>query len=183
MCTGRTAGNLYSFAGMNITTKFALGTDALLLLTAKLAKEKYTALLEPEILAVYIAAHFNQQALITEINNMSNQWLVVYVDDDPAGYARITTKGQQPPALAGKRVARIADFGILQAYPAPAIREALFEKCLSVCRSAAGIWINEYAGDPLIGYFESKGFSRQQGMFQVDELPLTAVCLVKEQGD
>lgn len=85
---------------MNIITKFTLSTkpgiDVLLMLTKALAIEKYSSILEEKLLTRYIAQNFNKEALIAETNNMSNQWLVVYVDDQPAGYARITSKGKRP---------------------------------------------------------------------------------------
>lgn len=165
---------------MNIITKFTLstGVDALLMLTKELAIEKYSSMLEEKLLTGYITQNFNKEALIAETNNMSNQWLVVYVDDQPAGYARITSKGKRPRVLDGKRAIRIADFGVLQKYPEPAVKDSLIAKCFAVCRSFEGIWINEYSSSPLLGFFEGKGFSRQEEVFQLDELPVTSVCLI-----
>lgn len=140
--------------------------------------EKYSSILEEKLLTSYIAEHFNKEVLIAEINNMSNQWLVVYVDDQPAGYARITSKGKRPRSLEGKRAIRIADFGILQQYQEPAVRDSLLDKCLIICRSFEGIWINEHSGSSLLEFFESKGFSRQQETFQLDELPITSVYMI-----
>ncbi|SFP00943.1 Acetyltransferase (GNAT) domain-containing protein [Chitinophaga sp. YR627] len=165
---------------MNIITKFTLstGVDVLLMLTKELAIEKYSSMLEEKLLASYIAQHFNKEALIAETNNMSNQWLVVYVDDQPAGYARITSKGKRPRALDGKRAIRIADFGVLRKYQEAAVKDSLIAKCFAACRSYEGIWINEHSNNPLLGFFESKGFSRQEEAFQLDELPVTSVCLI-----
>ncbi len=110
---------------------------------------------------------------------MSNQWLVVYVNEQPAGYARITSKGKRPEIVAHKRAIRIADLGILKAYEDPAIKRSLFDKCLSVCRSYEATWINEYIEDPCITFFESEGFIRQHGAPEMDELPLPSVYLIK----
>jgi len=44
------------------------------------------------VLKNYIAENFSEKNLLVEGNSMSNQWLVVYADDEPAGYARITSK-------------------------------------------------------------------------------------------
>lgn len=151
--------------------------DALLILTKALAQEKFSPFIPTHALNNYIALHFSKAALIPEINSMSNQWLVVYADDDPAGYARITSKGHRPAVLEGRRAMRIADFGVLKNYTDPAIKASLFEKCISVCKSYEAAWINEYAGNPLIPFFESNGFTRQQEAFRLDELPIPSVCL------
>ncbi|SEI50844.1 hypothetical protein SAMN05216327_102107 [Dyadobacter sp. SG02] len=105
---------------MNIITKFTIATDQgveiLLKLTRELTLEKYVSFLKRPVLDRYIAENFNRQTLIAEINSMSNQWLVVYADNVPAGYACITTRGLKPQQLDGKRAVRIADFGILSKF-------------------------------------------------------------------
>jgi len=167
----------------NIITKFTVvteqGIDALLLLTKEIAIEKFSSLLPVQILESYIAESFNEKTLIVEVNSMANQWLIVYAGDKPAGYARITSKGRRPEFLDQKRIIRIADFGVLKKYTDPAIRQTLFEKCLSVCKSYEGVWINEYLENPLTGFFESEGFVREEDVYQMDELPLASVCLVR----
>lgn len=169
---------------MNIITKFTVATEEgleiLLRLTRELATEKFTPLLGRQELERYIAENFNAKTLVVDINSMSNQWLVVYADQQPAGYARITANGIKPKPLLGKRAMRIADFGVLQKYQEQNIRHSLLEKCLAVCSSYEGIWINEYPGNPVVGLFENKGFIRQPDACQLDELPLASVCLIKQ---
>lgn len=169
---------------MNITTKFTIATDqgveTLLALTRGLAIEKYASLVEDPVLDRYILDNFNKEALVSEMNSMSNQWLVVYADGAAAGYAQITTRGAKPLALEGKRSVRIADFGILQKFAAPAITDSLLERCLAVCRSHDGvhIWVNEHPESPLIKLLENKGFNRQREASQLDGLPLPSVILI-----
>src|SRR5690606_816436 len=99
---------------MQIMTKFTVGTEegitALLMLTRQLAHEKFSSLLKKNAVDKYIDEHFNEKTLINELNSLSNQWLVVYVDDNPAGFARVTSKGKKPDILTGRRAIRIADF-------------------------------------------------------------------------
>lgn len=154
--------------------------DVLFMLTQALAKEKFSTLVPAQTLDNYIAQHFNKAALMAEINSMSNQWLVAYADDRPAGYARITSRGSRPVALEGKRAMRIADFGILAAYPEPSIKASLFEKCMQVCQPFEAVWMHEYTGNPLLPFFESNGFARQQETFRLDELPLPSVYLIAQ---
>lgn len=168
-----------------IITRFTVATeqgmDALLSLTREIAIEKFSGLLHTQVLEKYILENFNRDPLIVEVNSMSNQWLVVYADDQPAGYARITTKGKKPENLDSQRIIRIADFGILKRYVDPEIRQSLFEKCIIVCKSYEAIWINEYAENPLIDFFEIEGFVKQAKVFEFDELPLSSVYLIKKQ--
>lgn len=169
---------------MRIITKFTVaneqGLNALFGLTKELAIEKFSCLISQQVLEKYIVDNFNEQTLVTELNDWSNKWLVVYADNQPAGYARITTKGKKPPVLDQQRAVRIADFGVLNSYSDPAVKGSLFEKCLTVCQSYEGVrvWINEYIENPFIELFESRGFSRQQAVYQLDELPLASVCLI-----
>ncbi|QIH34602.1 N-acetyltransferase [Sphingobacterium sp. DR205] len=167
---------------MNIVTKFAIATDEstdiLLHLTKELATEKFTTILDTSKLMKYTDEQFNRKYLVSEMNNISNQWLVTYVDSIAVGYAKITSRGKVPPLLDGKRAVRIADFSILQQYPALEIRESLFAKCLSLCRNTQAIWVNEYIGNPIIDFFETKGFVRQRNSFEFDEIKLESICLI-----
>lgn len=169
-----------------IITKFTIvteqGMDTLLLLTKTIATEKFSNLLAAQVMENYIATNFSRKNLLVEGNSMSNQWLVVYADDEPAGYAKITSKGKRPDRLDSKRIIRIADFGILKKYTDPAMRQSLFEKCMSVCKGYEAVWINEYPENPLIYFLENEGFVREKESYKHDELPLTSVCMIKEQG-
>jgi hypothetical protein len=167
---------------MDIITKFTVATDErtdmVLSLTRELAREKFSTVLDQRRLKEYIDQNFNRTQLVAEMNDLSNQWLVVYVGHDPAGYAKITPKGEKPQSLENKRALRIADLAILSKYPDPEVKSSLLEKCLSVCRHLDGVWINEYPANPSIGFFESKGFVKQPGICQLDKPALPSVCLV-----
>jgi len=167
----------------NIVTKFALATDAstdvLLELIIKLITEKFVDILDPGRLQEYIDTYYNRKYFVSEMNSMSNQWLVVYADDVAVGYAKVTSRGKVPAVLGQKRAVRIADFSVLSECTQSEIRESLFEKCLSVCRHVDGIWINEYIEYPFIDFFESKGFVRQREISEFDEISLPSCCLIR----
>lgn len=167
---------------MKITTKFTIateeGTRMLSMLAKDLANEKFSSVLDQKSIESYIEKEFNTKYLVSEMNSMSNQWLTVYVDDNIAGYAKITSKGKPPLIFKNKRILRVADFAILRKYPEDEVKESLFEKCLSVCKSVEGIWINEFLENPIISFFESKGFEKQPEKSQHDELGLPSICLV-----
>ena len=167
-----------------IITKFTVGTeqgiDVLLFLTAAIAREKFTGKIPDRELEDYINLNFNEDALRAELNSMSNQYLVVYADDEPAGYARVTSKGERPELFDGKTLIRIADFGVLAKYNDTEINKSLFEKCLSISAMQQVIWISEFENNPYMGFFESYGFKRNADIKARQELSLPPVYLVRE---
>jgi len=50
-------------------------------LTKDLAYEKFSSVVDPKIIASYVEEQFNAKYLVSEMNNLANQWLVVYVDN------------------------------------------------------------------------------------------------------
>lgn len=168
---------------MEIITKFTVateqGVDVLMELTQALAVEKLGSLLAPDVLDHHIRHELSKEKLVIELNSMSNQWLVAYVDGRAAGYARITSKGQKPASLQGGRSIRIADFGILAKYSTSAVYMALLDKCLSVCRSYENIWVQEYVDHPVLELLEEHGFVQQEGSSVLGDLPLASVFLVR----
>lgn len=176
---------------ISIKTQFVVasvpGIDTLLYLTQTIAREKFLPLLPADVVKNYIAKHFNEKTLLDEVNSLSNQWVVVYLNGSPAGFARVTAKGARPAALSKMRVIGIADFGILNAHagsnvdPDHGLRKALFDKCMSVCRSYEAVWLNEYLQNPYLNFFESEGFVRQAETSELPELSLKSVYLVKKQ--
>lgn len=167
-----------------IITKFRVaneeGIAEIYRLTRILAFEKFQGLLPPEILETYITENFNQKTLVDEMNSLSNQWLVVYSAEEAVGYARITSKGKRPEVLLSKRAVRIADFGILKAFPQEALWQALIDKCKAVTKGYEAVWLNEYAESPVLDYFQQVGFTKQQELTELDELPLPAIYLIRE---
>lgn len=170
--------------GNTIETKFAIGTEqgikTILDIGAATAREKYAGKVPADQLETFIKDNFNRTVLNVEMNTMSNQFLVVYADGQPAGYARITSKGPRPEIFDKKSILRIADFDVLKKFSDTAIKKSLFEKCLSVCRMQQIIWIAEYDGNPDLTFFESYGFKRNTTITGSYELGLTPVYLVKE---
>lgn len=163
---------------MEISTKFTVATEEgvklLLTLTSELASEKFATLVDPAHLADYKTQNFSKEVLVAELNSMSNQWIMVYADGKPAGYARITSKGTKPKATAGQTAIRIADFGVLKAYASAGVEEALLKKCLTVCRSYQHIWMHEPIADSWQGLLENFGFQRLAEELPWEKLPLVA---------
>ena len=111
---------------------------------------------------------------------MSNQYLVVYADDEPAGYARVTSKGTRPEYFGNKTLVRIADFGVLAKFDDLQINKSLFDKCISITNMQQVVWISEYENNTYLDFFESYGFKRNADITTPQELLLQPVYLVKE---
>ncbi|WP_316835263.1 N-acetyltransferase [Pedobacter nutrimenti] len=166
-----------------IITKFTVATadgiENLMGLGRKLAKEKFQNLVREEVLEKYVSENFAEKVLIEEVNSLSNQWLIVYADEKPAGYARITSKGLRPASVASKKAIRIADFGILQSHAEAGVLDSLYEKCLQVCKAYDAVWLNEFTDNILLDFFIRNGFEKQDNKLQLDDLPISSVYLVK----
>ncbi|MES2276317.1 MAG: N-acetyltransferase [Bacteroidota bacterium] len=167
-----------------IITKFTIGTEQgisdLLFLSTEIAREQFAGKIPDQELENYISRNFSKGTLMIELNSMSNQYLIVYVDDEPAGYARVTSKGARSELFGSKTLVRIADLGILTKYNDPSISKSLFEKCLSISTMPQVIWISEYETNVYLDLFKSYGFKRNVEISVPMELPLIPVYLVKE---
>lgn len=169
---------------MKIETKFVIGNqqgiDTLAFVTAATARQKFTGRISDQELDEYISKSFNRDVLMAELNSLSNQYLIVYLEGQPAGYAKVTSKGVRPQIFDGKTLARIADFNVLHEYNDDAVIKSLFEKCLSLTARQQVVWINEYEFDPFLSFFESYGFKRRNDIKVSKELAFASVNLVKE---
>jgi hypothetical protein len=168
---------------MSTNIKFIIGSEqdinTLLFISKAIAREKYADIVAKDRLEAYIHENFNENVLYGEINDMSNQFLVVYADGEPAGYARITSKGRRPEIFYGKPMANITAFGILKKITDGDTKKHLFEKCLSACCRQQTIWISDYSGNADTEFFESYGFSKNEAITCSHELALKPVYLVK----
>jgi hypothetical protein len=167
-----------------IATKFTIGTEEgsndLHFIGASIAREKFTGKVSEQELEEYIELNFNKNRLREELNSLSNQYLIVYVDDEPAGYTRVTSKGIKPEVFGSKTAIRIADFGVLSKFNDSSVLKSLFEKSLSISGMQQVIWISGLEGSPYLDFFESYGFKREGNIKLAHELSLPAVYFVKE---
>ncbi|PSL28201.1 N-acetyltransferase [Chitinophaga ginsengisoli] len=166
-----------------IVTNSCIGTEQnlklLMHIGAATAREKYTGKVPVDQLEGYIQTNFSYQALRIEVNSMANQFLVVWVNGEVAGYARVTSKGQRPEILQGKSVIRIADFRVLERFNEMEVKNNLFERSLSLCHAQQITWISEFADDVDIAFWESYGFVHNAAMTGINELGLPVVCLLR----
>jgi N-acetylglutamate synthase-like GNAT family acetyltransferase len=168
----------------SIVTKFTIGTaqgrNTIMLVGTENAREQYNGKVPADELEAFIRNRFNDDVLNVEMNSMSNEYLVVYADGEPAGYARITSKGHRPEIFDKKTVIRIADFRVLDKFDDIRIKKNLFEKCIDVCNRQQVTWINECSENADLDFFESYGFIKNTEIKEPHELGLNPAYLVKD---
>ena len=135
-----------------IKTKFIVaseeGIDLYRHLAIKCARQKYAGVAAAADLDSYVSTAFGRELVVTELNTFSNQLIVVYVGDEPAGYAFLKGSILAPEPLRDKRNICIAAFEITDEYLAGNSKIVLLEKCLNVCKSYDAIWMG-ISGDQL----------------------------------
>jgi hypothetical protein len=167
-----------------IVTSFCIGTDecksTLSFLGAATTREKYSGKVTPAQLKDFIHKKYNNGALHVDMNSLGNQFLVVFADGEPAGFARVTSKGSRPEMLYGKSIMRIADFAVLKKFDDIEVKKRLFEKCLAACGMQQIVWMSEYDQSPDLEFFASYGFVKNTAVTGVNEVGLPMVYLVKD---
>lgn len=169
-----------------IITKFTIASEegiALLqTLGEKRGQEKYTGLLDTAQLEHYLFEKFNTPTIINNLNTFSNQLIVVYVGDQPAGYAYLSGNGNAPEAFKDKRLLYLEDFEILDAYKESAAGKILMEKCLNVSKSYEALKTTENTNAPeMISFYEEYGF-QEKGQEEIGIAGVTfpSVILIRE---
>ncbi|MGG5207938.1 hypothetical protein ACQWU4_03255 [Chryseobacterium sp. MIQD13] len=114
-------------------------------------------LVPEEDIKKYIANDIDPRKMINDLNDLSNQLIITYADDQPVGYS-ILKSGHNHPALPeGKRATEIS-FVILPEFNSPDIRESLWKKCRSAASFTDIIWLNMMSHDPLLEFLKKSGF-------------------------
>lgn len=169
-----------------IKTKFTIaseeGVALLQMLGEKRGQEKYAGVLAVSQLEDYLFDKFNTPTIISNLNTFSNQLIVVYVDDQPAGYAYLSGYGNVPEELKDKRVVHLEDFELLDAYKYSGAKEILLEKCLTVCKSYEALKITEKAEAlEMISFYEQYGFQQKATEeISIAGVVFPSVILIKE---
>lgn len=170
----------------SIKTKFTVASEegiAVLQYLGEIkAQEKYSDLLTKEQLEEYLFDNYNRELIISELNTFSNQLVVVYVEDKPAGYAYLTGKGAVPEALTNKRVFHLQQFEILNAYKETGAKEVLMEKCMMICKSYDAVKMTEKSDETgMISFYEKYGFlNKGEQSISISGVAASVAILIKE---
>lgn len=171
--------------GKMIKTKFTVASEegiaVLQMLGEKRGQEKYGSIFNVSQLEDYLFDKFNTPRIVSNLNTFSNQLIVVYVEDQPAGYAYLSGNGNVPDELKDKRVIYLEDFELLDAFKDSGAREILMEKCLNVCRSYEALKITENAdAKEMISFYEQYGFRKMASeMISIAGIKFQLAVLIK----
>jgi len=154
---------------MGITTKFAIATEQGLEMLTQLIRDVSITSLETAP-----SEKYSRENLIAALNSLSNQFIVVYSDALPVGYACVTATGKRPESLKNEKAVQIADFGLLKPYQQTTIQDVLLKKCLSISTIYSYVWMEIPTESPLIAYLNNHGFHEQ-----TSHLPHNTILLKK----
>ena len=168
---------------MDIEVKFTIGSEEgigqLFFLQNAQIRGQYEDVTDSGQLDLYIKEKLNHRNVINDLNDLSTQLLVLFVESKPAGYTIIRNSFERPEVLEGKRVINYSSFYILPEYNNPETRQALWKKCVSITRTFdEAYWIETLQSDPLVPFFEECGFAiHEQSVMKPFDQP--SVVLIK----
>ncbi|WP_343608808.1 hypothetical protein [Chryseobacterium oranimense] len=146
---------------MNIISKFTVGSEeGISDLITIIDSSVYTLHKErvpEENIKKYIANEIDPRKMINDLNDLSNQLIITYADEKPAGYSILKSGFTHPALPEGKRATKIS-FVILSEFDSPKIRQSLWKKCRSAASFTDIIWINIMVHDTLLEFFKESGF-------------------------
>ena len=159
---------------MNIISKFTVGSEEgisdLITIIDSSVYAMHRELIPEENIKKYIENEIDPRKMINDLNDLSNQLIIMYADDRPAGYSILKSGSGHPGLSEGKRTTEIS-FVILPEFDSPETRESLWKKCRSAVSFTDIIWINILAHDPLLEFLKECGFTSaslaQAGPFQL----------------
>lgn len=146
---------------MNINSKFTVGSEEgisdLIRLIDSSVYTLHKGLVPEEDIKKYIENNIDPRKMINDLNNLSNQMIITYADDRPAGYSIIKSGTSHPSLPEGKRATEIS-FVILAEFDSEETGQSLWKKSRSAASFTDIIWINMMTHDPLLEFFRGLGF-------------------------
>ncbi|WP_426478903.1 hypothetical protein ACP3T3_05470 [Chryseobacterium sp. CBSDS_008] len=159
---------------MDIISKFTVGSEEgisdLITLVDSSVDTLHKDFVKEENIKRYIQNEIDPRKMINELNDLSNQLIMMYADQKPVGYSIIKSGSLHPGISGGKRATEIS-FVILSAFDSPETRLSLWKKCRSAVSFTDIIWINMLDHDPLAVFLKESGFipvtSSKAGPFEL----------------
>ncbi|MEF9477954.1 hypothetical protein OWR28_09800 [Chryseobacterium sp. 1B4] len=146
---------------MDIISKFTVGSEEgisdLITIIDSSVYTLYKDFVSEEQIKKYIHNDIDPRKMINDLNNLSNQLIMIYADQKPIGYSIIKGGSLHPGIPEGKRATEIS-FVILSEFDTPETRQSLWKKCRSAVNFTDIIWINMLDHDPLTQFLKESGF-------------------------
>lgn len=147
---------------MQIISKFAVGSDKgiddLFDIKKAVIRNTYKENIPQDTIENYIKEHLDHRKMINVLNDLSNQLIMVYVDEQAVGYSLLKSSSSYSGSPEGKKMTKITDFGILPEYDTPEVRSSLWQKSRSAINFTDAIWINLNQNNLYVEFFKELGF-------------------------
>lgn len=145
---------------MEIISKFTIGSDEgvddLFKVIKSYVNTAYKEFVSQEERKQFIE-NWDQRKMINELNNLSNQLIITYANEQPIGYGILKSGSGYPGSPEDKRFTEL-DFVILHEYNTFETRESLWKKCKAAASFTDIIWANIFKEDPLLEFLKETGF-------------------------
>lgn len=159
---------------MDIISKFTVGSEEgisdLIAIIDSSVYALHKEFVTEEEIKRYIHTEIDPRKMINDLNDLSNQLIMMYADQKPIGFSIIKSGSVHPGIPDGKRATEIS-FVILSEFDLPETRQSLWKKCRSAVSFTDIIWINILDHDPLADFLKESGFiavsSSKAGPFQL----------------
>ncbi|PWT80028.1 MAG: N-acetyltransferase [Acidobacteria bacterium] len=130
---------------MNIRRAQLEDANLLAELGAETFSETFSKDNTPEDMAAYLASSFNVESLAAELLDPLSIFLIVYVDGETAGYAKIRS-GEPPSGVEGHKPIELVRIYVLRKWFGRGVGQALMQRCIDEARELGfqtiwlGVW-------------------------------------------
>lgn len=110
----------------------------------------------------FMNEQFTQEALMAEVGEPGNIFLLAYIDDEPAGYARLK-ESKNPASLYNVNAFEIARIYVVNKMIGTGIGKALLEECLHIAveNGKEVIWLGVWEYNTrAISFYKKFGFKK-----------------------
>ena len=166
---------------MEVISKFTIGSDEgiadFLAIETSEIKNLYSGKISKDDIRKYIEG-LDSRKMINELNDLSNQLIITYADQQPVGYS-ILKSGSAYSGFSGERRITELKLIILPEYDTQEIRSSLWKKTWSAVGFTDIVWTNILTDDPLLDFFKETGFVISENR-QIDPFSLPSYLMEME---
>jgi ribosomal protein S18 acetylase RimI-like enzyme len=124
--------------------------------------ETFAAQNKKEDMEKFMAEQFSREVLMAQVSEPGNVFLLAFVDDQPAGYARLKDS-ENPASLHKVDALEISRIYVMNTAIGTGIGKALMQECIQVAkkRKKEMIWLGVWEHNSrAISFYEKFGFSK-----------------------
>lgn len=136
-------------------------------LLAKLAQDTFCETFEkinnPDDFKAYVNEAFNATIIETELNESGSLYILAYVNNELAGYARVRQSNEVVENFPGKKTTELQRIYVLQKFIGKRVGKALMNYCLALAKEQGaeiiwlGVWEHNYSAQE---FYKKLGFEQ-----------------------